>query len=877
MDNSLSIRNPTKNISNQRTMNTKWKVITSVMLIILVFCTSFTIFFISHTQDDLETYINLHVTSIRGIASTLQEQTSNAYRKRINSFLNHHTSPERSDILKAFADQDRAKLLRLTSPFLDLFKKENPHFTTFSWISPDNKAFLLVHNPTKFGFDVSKMRPDVVWVNKEHQQSAGFNATPVGLQYSVVSPVTFKDEHIGALQFGLQDSFLIDAIYDKLDIPVGLLIPEENYQYIKHSKLPGIAGPSFSIQSHQIDLFKNDFDTIDWTLDKQRITLQGKNHVIIKVMKLNNSAHEPQGHIFVALDISKLVSKVRSHIILIISLSCLLMVLSFLILYFTYGSMAQKIINLQVVEKVNRELEARVTERTRELEENKNHLMQSEEKFRRIVENISDVYYETGLDGIIHYCSPSCLEFSGYSQVELIGKNAIILYNDPADRKLLLAVMQKEGKARNVELVFKKKNGELYDVSFNADFSLDESGQPTRLSGTIRDITRAKKVKKQIHRSKKMEAIGLMAGGVAHDLNNILSGIVGYPELLLQTLPKDSDLRKPIEAIRESGQRAATVVTDLLTVARGAASIREVHDLNSLIEEYIISPECKKIRSLHPHITFMHHLNAKHSAISCSPVHVKKCLMNLVINAAEAMPDDGTITLSTHNQSIDNTTAIEQKMKTGDYVVISVRDTGPGISDTDLEHIFEPFYTKKTMGRSGTGLGLAVVWNTMEDHEGKVLVESSDQGTCFLLYFPVSEEENNIQPDTNKAAKLTGNSEHILIVDDEAQLRDIASQMLQTLGYTVDTVCSGEEAIQFVKETPVDLIVMDMLMEPGMDGRQTYEEITMLFPGQKAIIASGFSESDNVKATLQLGADGFIRKPYSMKQLGQAVKKALRS
>ncbi len=211
------------------------------------------------------------------------------------------------------------------------------------------------------------------------------------------------------------------------------------------------------------------------------------------------------------------------------------------------------------------------------------------------------------------------------------------------------------------------------------------------------------------------------------------------------------------------------------------------------------------------------------------------------------------------------------------YVVLSVRDTGPGISDTDLKHIFEPFYTKKTMGRSGTGLGLAVVWNTMEDHNGKVLVESGNTGTCFRLYFPVCNDEGNVHIKDDKTIAVSDNAEHILVVDDEPQLRDIASQMLQSFGYIVDSVSSGELAIEFVEETPVDLIVIDMLMEPGINGYQTYKEILKLYPNQKAIIASGFSESDDVRATLKLGAGDFIKKPYSMTKLGQVVQKILHS
>ncbi len=380
----------------------------------------------------------------------------------------------------------------------------------------------------------------------------------------------------------------------------------------------------------------------------------------------------------------------------------------------------------------------------------------------------------------------------------------------------------------------------------------------------------------KLRKSQKMEAIGLMAGGVAHDLNNILSGIIGYPELILKDLPQDSELRKPIVAIQESGQRAATVVADLLTVARGAASTRENHDLNVLTQQYLHSPECIKLKSLHQDVSWQLQLQAGQANILCSPVHVKKCLMNLVTNAAEAIKGAGTIVVSSHNQYPDKNAGSEHGSNAGEYVVLSVMDTGSGISTTDIEHIFDPFYTRKVMGRSGTGLGLTVVWNTMQDHKGKVVVESSDRGTSFHLYFPVSSEEGKVvgnKEDTPE--KSTGHSEHILVVDDEPQLRDIACQMLQALGYKVDSVRSGELAVAFIKEKPVDLVVLDMLMEPGMNGYQTYAEISKLYPGQKAIIVSGFSESDDVKATLQLGAGGFINKPYSMDKLGKAVRNEL--
>ncbi|MCI5224304.1 MAG: hypothetical protein D3924_16955, partial [Candidatus Electrothrix sp. AR4] len=198
-----------------------------------------------------------------------------------------------------------------------------------------------------------------------------------------------------------------------------------------------------------------------------------------------------------------------------------------------------------------------------------------------------------------------------------------------------------------------------------------------------------KQIQEQLQRQQKMESLGLMAGGVAHDLNNILSGIIGYPELLLMKLSTDSELRGPIEAIHESGQRAAAVVADLLTVARGAASAREIHNLNTITQEYLKSPEYQKLESLYPNITLLHRLTAVDAAVSCSGVHIKKCIMNLVLNAAEAIVAGGTIIVSTYNQYIDEKTDTKINLSPGRYIVISVEDTGPGISQEDIGHIFE--------------------------------------------------------------------------------------------------------------------------------------------------------------------------------------------
>ena len=397
-----------------------------------------------------------------------------------------------------------------------------------------------------------------------------------------------------------------------------------------------------------------------------------------------------------------------------------------------------------------------------------------------------------------------------------------------------------------------------------------------------RDITNQKKAElnrinteEKLQKTEKMEAIGLMAGGVAHDLNNILSGIVSYPELLLMQLSKDDKLYSPIMSIRDAGKRAAAVVSDLLTVARGVAMVKKVVSINTLIQEYLDSPEYKRVESLHPEISLQVDLDPTLWKISCSSIHLLKMLMNLITNAMEAIEGKGTVSVSTENLSIIPN-QINFETLDGDYIVVKVSDTGVGISKHALNHIFEPFYSSKVMGRSGTGLGLAVVWNTVKDHDGIINVESSDKGTSFTIYFRSSKAE--VLPNSEKEITLENlnGSGTILVVDDEQQQRDVAFQMLSFLGYSVETVTSGAEAIRYCRNKAVDLVLLDMIMDPGINGLQTFKEIIKINPSQQAIIASGFSESAAVKATLQLGAGGFIKKPYTMEQLGKIIKKVMR-
>ncbi len=519
----------------------------------------------------------------------------------------------------------------------------------------------------------------------------------------------------------------------------------------------------------------------------------------------------------------------------------------------------------------NRTLNRRIKERTSTLEE-------SEKRLWKILDNAPlGILIANSHTMLLQYANPSICQMLGYDKEELEGMDVASLHT-PADFNQVsieFRALAEGEKNTAIDIPFLQKNGTLLELDVNAaSIILDKS---PHLAAFLLDHTETRKLGLQLQHAQKMEAIGMMAGGVAHDLNNILSGIVSYPELLLLKLPESSELISPLKAIQESGNRAAAVVADLLTVARGVATTRTFHNIHVLINEYLHSPECEKVHSLYPEIACIENLEAEYSIIFCAPVHIKKAVMNLVNNGMEAITGKGTIFISTRNQRLDTHEASNLDIEAGDYLILSVKDDGIGITEKDLKHIFEPFYTKKVMGKSGTGLGLAIVWNSMQDHDGMITVKSTGQGTRFDLYFPIDTKAILEVEDIVPAEEFTDTNKHILVVDDEPQLCDIASKVLEGIGYTVDAVCSGELAISFVKDNPVDLVVLDMQMVPGINGYQTYKEILKMYPDQKSVVVSGFSESDEVKATLRLGAGGFIKKPYSVAQLGRVVEEALHS
>lgn len=515
---------------------------------------------------------------------------------------------------------------------------------------------------------------------------------------------------------------------------------------------------------------------------------------------------------------------------------------------------------------------------------NINASLEKTKNYRILFETAPDGVELLGRDGRILDCNQAQQDLLGCSRDDIVGHKTVHFLSSSAtetnDR--IIKVLKESGYAEGeTELVH--SNGTLIPVWMRAKAIYDDE---RRFLGYViynRNLTDLKKAERergelqlQLQRAQKMEALGTLAGGVAHDLNNILVGLVSYPELIMMQLSQNSPLRKPVETIKKSGEKASAIVQDLLTLARRGVAPTEIVNLNSIIAEYFGSPEFERIKINHPGVHFTTDLASELLNINGSPVHLSKTVANLISNAVEAMNDGGRIFISTKNQHISRPISGYDTVEKGVYSILRIRDEGIGIPDHHLDRIFEPFYSNKKMGRSGTGLGLAVVWGTTKDHRGYIDVTSEEgKGTTFTLYFPATKEKSVEHRESMAVETYRGNGEIILVVDDIEEQREIAASILKTLGYTVILASSGMAALKILENTSVDLVLLDMIMEPGLDGLETYRRIKKLNPFQKAIIVSGFSETERVRQAQRLGAGTYIKKPYLIEKIGTAIKQEL--
>ncbi len=507
-------------------------------------------------------------------------------------------------------------------------------------------------------------------------------------------------------------------------------------------------------------------------------------------------------------------------------------------------------------------------------------LVAAETKFRDLLENIQLIAVMLDRDGNVTFCNNYLLNLLGLSREEVLHRNWFDLSVPEECRSKVKKIFQTDLRTGTIVPHYENpvvtREGKLRQIIWDNTVVRDTDGRITGTASIGMDVTEHRQMEESLRRAEKMEALGKLAGGVAHDLNNVLGVLIGYSGMLLDEMPEESPWRTNAEYILKSSERGASIVDDLLTLARRGVSASKVINLDSITMAFLKSPAFEKLKSDHPDVAFKTCLDPAVLNMKGSPVHLEKTLMNLVYNAAEAITGAGEVFIMTENRYLDRPVYGFDEIPSGEYAALTVSDTGSGIAAADLSKIFEPFYTKKTMGKSGTGLGLAVVWGTVRDHKGYIDVWSEEgRGSTFTLYFPVTREAS-ARDQRNKipVAQYRGHGETVLVVDDVEGQRAFTTAVLLRLGYQVHAVSGGEGAMEYLKNHNADVMVLDMIMA-GMDGLETYRRVLEINPKQKAILVSGFSETERVKEAQRLGAGAYVRKPYLPERIGVALRDEL--
>jgi PAS domain S-box-containing protein len=505
-------------------------------------------------------------------------------------------------------------------------------------------------------------------------------------------------------------------------------------------------------------------------------------------------------------------------------------------------------------------------------------LRDSEEKYRTALEANPDPVVVYDIEGKVVYFNPAFTRVFGWSLGERLGKKMDSFVpgeNWPETKMMIRRVLAGESFS-GIESRRCTKAGKIIPVSISGAVLRDMDGNPVGSVINLRDISEQKNLESQLHHAQKMEAVGTLAGGIAHDFNNLLQAIQGYTELLLMRKKEGEPGFRELREVIRAAKRGAALTKQLLTFSRKVESKRKPLDLNEEVEELRQLLE----RTLPKMIQVEFNLQPDLRTINADSAQLKQVLMNLAVNAKDAMPEGGKLVIETQNITLDQEFCKRYaEVNPGDYVLLSMDDTGHGMEKETLEHIFDPFYTTKEVGK-GTGLGLAIVYGIVKNHEGYVMCYSRPgSGTSFRIYLPsleaATEHEVSVESQAAKSPVM-GGDETILLVDDEEFIRELGVDVLGQSGYTVLTASNGEQALEVYRREGerIDLVILDLIM-PGMGGGKCLEGLLKIDPQAQVLIASGYSPDASTQGTLEAGAAAFINKPYDTKKLLDLVRKVL--
>ena len=508
----------------------------------------------------------------------------------------------------------------------------------------------------------------------------------------------------------------------------------------------------------------------------------------------------------------------------------------------------------------------------------------SEAMYRSLVENIPDIIYTLGTDGKFTFLSESVKQLLGYAPEELIGKHYATLVAE-ADRKKAHRFFneRRSGNRTNLGLELRLQasekqfgpdrivNVEVKSIGIYESVPLDDKKRFVGTHGVIRDIHEKKRLQTQLHIAQRMEALGTLAGGLAHDFNNLLMGIQGRCTLVSMDLGDAHPIAEHLNAIDDYICSAKQLTDQLLGYARGGKYEVKPIDINDMLQTTATMFGRTK-KEIAIHIEF----HDDNIVVEADRRQIEQVLINLFVNAWQAMPDGGTLHLNTRVITLDEELCTTYRLEPGTYARIKVIDTGVGIATENLSRIFDPFFTTKKRNR-GTGLGLASAFGIVKNHRGTITVYSEvGQGTTFTIYLPALDKPA-VKHVSEKEEIITGTGT-ILLVDDEDMILEVGQQILERLGYRVVTANSGQQAIETIQQmgSKIDLVLLDMVM-PGLGGGDVFDHIREILPDIRVILSSGYAIDGQAREIMQRGCNGFIQKPLSVSELSQKIRQVMDS
>ncbi len=534
----------------------------------------------------------------------------------------------------------------------------------------------------------------------------------------------------------------------------------------------------------------------------------------------------------------------------------------------------------EALQKAHHSLEIRVDERTAELstanlllkqeiaerEKAEEALRESERRYRTLFEDSRDAIYITKREGEFIDVNPSALKLFGYTREEMIGLNARAIYVNPEDRSRFQQEIEKRGAVRDYEVKFRKKDGTEMDCLITASVRIANDGALLGYQGVIRDITERKRLEAQLQQAQKLEAIGTLAGGIAHDFNNLLMGIQGNVSLMLMEMASTNPYAERLVNIEKQIASGTRLTSLLLGYARkGKYEVRPI-DLRLLVDKGL-----ETFGRTKKEITIHRELAPDLFTIEADAGQIEQVLLNLFVNAADAMPGSGDLTVRAVNTNHIDMQGKVYNARPGDYVLLTVADTGTGMDRSTIGRIFDPFFTTKERGR-GTGLGLASAYGIIKAHGGYIDVYSrKGHGTTFSIYLPASNKA--VLKPAKYVREFVGGSETVLLVDDEELVRDIGRELLEAMGYRVISAKDGREAVEVYEEhrDHIDLVLLDLVM-PNIGGGEAYDLMKAMDPNIKVLLASGYSIDGEASEILARGCNGFIQKPFTVKELSGKIR-----